>query len=498
MATLAPAKTLGPAVAEFFAANLRHTKGPTAGEPFELEPWQQADIDLIYELNDDGSRRWSKVLYGVPRGNGKSPIAAGVALLELARREDSPDVFCAAGSREQARIVQGFAKDFVETGPLVDFMKPLRNAITYDAVRGSLRTLSADGHLAHGLSISAAVRDEIHAWTSEKQIELYLALETAAHKRPDSFLLDITTAGFDRESLLGELVDLFMLRGEIEHDEDGFRLIARIPESGMIMIWRGAPDDADVADPEVWRRANPASWIRDEALARQASSVPRDVFRRLHLNQWTESESGIVDGATWDALGTVGEIPAGAEVFAGVDIGERRDHSAITLVHRLDDGRLACASQVFEPRDDRDTLLPTVEAALRDIADRFDLRAVGYDPWQFRRSAEMLKSEGMPVAAFPQNDTHMVPASASLHDALNAGQIVPAGEQKELRAHMLAAEVHSTARGTWRLGKPRGRSGSEKTRRKVDAAIALVIALGTMEQSASGPSVYESRGLRTL
>jgi phage terminase large subunit-like protein len=498
MATLAPAKSLGPAVATFFASNLRHTKGPTAGDPFELEPWQQDDLDLIYEVDDTGHRRWSKVLYGVPRGNGKSPIAAGIGLLELARRTDSPDVFCASGSREQARIVQGFARDFVETGPLIDFMTPLRNAITFDRVRGSLRTLSADGHLAHGLSISAAVRDEIHAWTTEKQIELYWALETAAHKRPDSFLLDITTAGFDKSSLLGELYEAFMLRGEVEHDEDGFRMIVRIPESGMLMIWRGAPEDADVSDPETWRRANPASWITDEALARQATSVPRDVFRRLHLNQWTESESGLVDAATWDALGTVDEIPDGAEVYAGVDIGERRDHSAITLTHRMPDGRIACAAQTFEPRDGVDTLLPTVEAALRKIADRYSLRAVGFDPWQFRRSAELLRAEGMPVKPFAQNDANMVPASGSLHDAIEAGQLAPVAGQTTLRAHMLTAEVHPTSRGTWRIGKPRGRSGAEQTKRKVDAAIALVIALGTMELDVRPASPYDHRGMRTL
>src|SRR5690348_11934760 len=123
----------------------------------------------MFELDAEGRRQWRTILYGVPRGNGKSPLVAGFGLVELVTRDDSPDVFCAAGKREQAGIVHGYAGSFVRSGPLDDYCQVLRSAIVYRPNEGSMRTVSADGSLAYGLSVSAALRDEKHAWTTDKQ-----------------------------------------------------------------------------------------------------------------------------------------------------------------------------------------------------------------------------------------------------------------------------------------------------------------------------------------
>lgn len=300
MSVVVPRRTKGPAVATFFT-NFRHTKGPAAGNPFVLEPWQQDDVDIMFEVDSAGRRQWRSILYGVARGCGKSPLVAGFGLVELAARDDAPDVFCAAGKREQAGIVHGFAGSFVNSGPLRDRCRVLRNAITYEPNGGSMRTISADGSLAHGLSVSAALRDEKHAWVTAKQEELHWALETATHKRTDSVTYDITTAGWDKRTLLGEQYDGNLQTMELEWSEDGCRLVGRDVEGRSLMIWRGAPEDADVADPRVWRRCVPASWVPDSELLRLARTLPENVFRRLILNQWTESESTWLPLGAWDA-----------------------------------------------------------------------------------------------------------------------------------------------------------------------------------------------------
>ena len=56
-------------------------------------------------------------------------------------------------------------------------------------------TVSADGFVAHGLNPSAVIADELHAWRTPKQVELWDALDTAIHKRPGAYWLVITTAG---------------------------------------------------------------------------------------------------------------------------------------------------------------------------------------------------------------------------------------------------------------------------------------------------------------
>ncbi|MBT9154995.1 MAG: hypothetical protein DDT39_01685 [Firmicutes bacterium] len=257
-------RTLGPAVADFFAGNLQHTKGANIGQPFMLEPWQREIIDLIYEIDSHGRRKWRSVLLGLPRGNGKSPLAAGIGLFELLTRSDAPDIYCAAASRDQASIVHGFAHGMPRGGPLVDFLhfpKSRTSAITCTHNNGRMRVLSADGDLQHGLSVSAAIMDELHAFKTNKQEELFFALVTATQKREDSITLIITTAGANKSSLLGEKYEAMIKTHRLEYSGDGCMVTGKNADAGSLLIWIAAPNSADVSDRAVWRACNPATWL---------------------------------------------------------------------------------------------------------------------------------------------------------------------------------------------------------------------------------------------
>ena len=69
----------GAAVADFFAANFVHTKGPAAGRAFELEDWQRAFVDEFYKRDEEGRRIYRLGVLGVPRGNGKRRSRPGSA-----------------------------------------------------------------------------------------------------------------------------------------------------------------------------------------------------------------------------------------------------------------------------------------------------------------------------------------------------------------------------------------------------------------------------------
>ena len=310
----------GAAVADFFASNFVHTKGPAAGRAFELEDWQRAFVDEFYKRDEEGRRIYRLGVLGVPRGNGKSPLAAGLGLYELLTRRDSPDVFCAAGSREQARIVFNFARSFVEGGPLLDVVKVGRNELIYPDGTGSMRVVSADGSLQFGHSVSAAIIDEAHVFSTQKHTDLWEAFETALHKRLDSFLLAITTAGSDRTSLLGHLVESSLAQLSLERPADGLT-VGRDEENGVLFWWYAAPDTAELDDEATWRAANPASWVDLRDLRRQRNSpgTCESAFRRLHLNQWTHAEDVWITPARWAACRSEEEIPEGAEVFVGID-----------------------------------------------------------------------------------------------------------------------------------------------------------------------------------
>ena len=69
---------------DFFPTMLKHNKGKFNGQPFVLQPWQQAIIGSIFGwCREDGSRRYRWVYIECPRKQGKSSLSAGIALYSL-------------------------------------------------------------------------------------------------------------------------------------------------------------------------------------------------------------------------------------------------------------------------------------------------------------------------------------------------------------------------------------------------------------------------------
>jgi phage terminase large subunit-like protein len=103
---------------EFFGF-LCHSKGEWAGQTFELAPWQAFIVGALFGWKrNDGLRRFRTAYCAVPRKNGKSSIAAGIGLyLLVADREQGAEVYSAATSRDQARIVFDGAKRMVASSP---------------------------------------------------------------------------------------------------------------------------------------------------------------------------------------------------------------------------------------------------------------------------------------------------------------------------------------------------------------------------------------------
>lgn len=59
-----------------FIERLPHVKGPLAGQPIRLEPWQVFVLTTIYGwVKPDGKRRFRRAYIEVPRGNGKALAA---------------------------------------------------------------------------------------------------------------------------------------------------------------------------------------------------------------------------------------------------------------------------------------------------------------------------------------------------------------------------------------------------------------------------------------
>ncbi len=105
-----------------FLEMLPHTKGRWSGKPFWLLPWQEQIIrDVFGIVREDGTRQFRTAYVEIPKKNGKSELAAAVALYLLyADNEPSAEVYGAAADRQQASIVFDVAKRMVEMTPALN------------------------------------------------------------------------------------------------------------------------------------------------------------------------------------------------------------------------------------------------------------------------------------------------------------------------------------------------------------------------------------------
>lgn len=191
-----------------FAVNfiqcLCHTKGRWAGKRFELMPWQERIIrDLFGILKPNGYRQFNTAYIEIAKKNGKSELAAAVALLLLCGDgEQRAEVYSAASDRQQASIVFNVAADMVRMCPsLAKRCKILASTkrIVYTPTNSIYQVLSSEAYTKHGLNISGAVIDEVHALPDRKLFDVLTKGSGDARTQPLYFL--ITTAGTDTNSM---------------------------------------------------------------------------------------------------------------------------------------------------------------------------------------------------------------------------------------------------------------------------------------------------------
>ena len=105
--------------AVMFIESLCHTKGTWARKPFELIDWQEQIIrDIFGVLKPNGYRQFNTAYIEIPKKQGKSELAAAVALLlTCGDGEERAEVYGCAADRQQASIVFNVAADMVRMCP---------------------------------------------------------------------------------------------------------------------------------------------------------------------------------------------------------------------------------------------------------------------------------------------------------------------------------------------------------------------------------------------
>jgi phage terminase large subunit-like protein len=239
---------------------------------------------------------------------------------------------------------------------------------------------------------------------------------------------------------------------------------------------------ADRDDMDQVVKANPAPW-QTKALLRRRHQSPTTTpwqWARFACNIWSEDEEQFFNPRTLDRC--VGEVELPDHIWVGVDIGQKKDSTAIVAVgwqgeilhvqHKI---RVPTSSQPIAIKDAKTDIL---------VFDRdYRLQGVPYDPHRFTESAEELADQDVPTVEWPQTDPRMAPASELLWGLIDQGRLVWDGDS-EFRRQMLACVAQETERGS--------RVSKRKSKARIDVAIALVMAAAA---AAEGHSIYQTRGM---
>jgi len=446
----------GEAVALFGETFLTVSKGVHAGLPLRVTDWQYDLLDNLYERREDGLLRYKRTLVGLSRKAGKSLLGSLIGLYGLIEGEPGAEVYSAAGDRQQARIVFGEARrQVLESSTLSKVCRVYRDVIEVPETGAIYRVLASDSKLVQGLNPSTVVCDELHVVHED----LWDALTLGSGARRDPMVVAITTAGYDLESICGRLYQY------------GKRVVDKeITDEAFGFFWWEAPESCDVHDRAAWAAANPnldLGLISEEDFEVAAKQTAEVAFRRYRLNQWVRSQESWLPSGAWEScVDRDLDLVLGAPTFVGIDMALKHDSIAVVCVQIIDE-RIVVRAKIWLPSEDFIDVAD-IENHIRMLRGKYQLVEVAYDPAYMQRSAEILSDDGVMMVEFPQSAARMVPACGHLYEMIVGGKIAHDGAPV-FTDQVLSATPRSTDSG-WRLSKG-------KSKRKIDAAIALAMAV---------------------
>ncbi len=501
-----------------FIENLCHTKGTWAGKPFELIDWQEQIIrDLFGTLKPNGYRQFNTAYIEIPKKQGKSELAAAVALLlTCGDGEERAEVYGCAADRQQAAIVFDVAADMVRMCPALSKRVKIlasQKRLIYTPTNSFYQVLSAEAYSKHGFNIHGVVFDELHTQPNRKLFDVMTKGSGDARMQPLYFL--ITTAGTDTHSICYET-----------HQKAKDIIEGRKIDPTFYPVIYGADESDDWTDPKVWKKANPSLDItvgidKVKAACDSAKQNPgeENAFRQLRLNQWVKQAVRWMPMEKWDNCAfTVDEDELEGRVcYGGLDLSSTTDITAFVLVFPpLDEeDKYIILPYFWIPEDnlnlrvnrdhvpydvwERQGYLQTtegnvvhygfIEQFIERLGERFNIREIAFDRWGAVQMVQNLEGMGFTVVPFGQGFKDMSPPTKELMK-LVLEQKIAHGGHPVLRWNMDNIYIRTDPAGNIKADK-------EKSTEKIDGAVATIMALDRAIRCGNdhGASVYDERGI---
>jgi len=466
-----------------FIKQLKHTKGKWRGVPFTLLSWQeQALRDIFGTIRENGYRQYTMAYLEVPKKNGKSELAAAVALQGLCADDEwAAEVYGCAADRAQASLVFDVAVDMVDQNPtLKKKIKPIlsQKRLVYLPTRSFYQVLSAEAYSKHGLNVSRVIFDELHAQPNRDLWDVMTEGSGDARTQPLYFVISTAGDDPDRSSIGWEIHQMAVdvLTG-IKHDPTFYAMIYGLDRENR-RIWMGKEYetiDVEIEDDEVWRsiwtdeevwaKVNPSightiAWekVRDQLTRAQGNPIRERNFRWLRLNSWEKLKTSKWLGLDfWDLCKGKIDIERlkGRPCYGGLDLSSKIDITAFVLLFPPDDinQKWIVLPYFWVPEDRVRERVETdrvpydlwvkkgflkttpgnvidyafIEKEIKELADTFDIQEIGFDPWNAMQTAVNLSNEGLIMVEIRQGFRSMSPAMKEIEQLVRGKKFLHNG-----------------------------------------------------------------------
>jgi phage terminase large subunit-like protein len=434
---------------------------PETSRPFTLYDAQRRFLREAFRLARDGRLLYPELVYSAPKKSGKTATAAMAMLYAVCVLGGRfAEGYCCANDLEQSssRVFQAAARIVGASPILARDAKIGATKIEFTKTGSTIPALANDYRGAAGANPTFTTFDELWGYTSESSHRMWDEM-VPPPTRKIAARLTVTYAGFEGES---DLLEALYKRG-LKGEEIAPGLYA---QPGMLMAWHHEPV---------------APWQTPEWLQQMREQLRPNAYLRMIENRFVSSESTFVDMGWWDACTDSDARPVVADsslpVFVGVDASTKRDSTAIVATTWDRESRRVRLvwHRIIHPSPDSPINFELdVEETIRDLAQRFDVQEIRFDPYQMAATAQRLTAERLPMIEFPQSVPNVTAASTNLYELVKGRNLI-VYEDAEIRQAVNRAVALETSRG-WRIAK-------EKQSHKIDVVVALAMsALGTVQQ----------------
>lgn len=194
---------------KFIEGFAHHHEGALAPQRLKLELWQKAIIAVLFGIVDDqGLRQFREAVIVIARKNGKTLFASAIAeYMTFVDGEYGARIYFAAPKLQQANLCYDAYYQMIKQEPELDELSLKRRTDVYvESTNSSAQPIAFNANKSDGLNISCCIADEVASWRGDAGLKFYEVLKSSFGARRQPLLINISTAGYENESIFDELI----------------------------------------------------------------------------------------------------------------------------------------------------------------------------------------------------------------------------------------------------------------------------------------------------